>query len=250
MTFTLVLIAFVLTLAGAVKGLFGMGLPTVSMGLLGLMMSPLQAATLLVVPTLLSNVWQLSVGPSLRPLSMRFVWLMITMALGTAIGIGFLTSTSPLVPMALGAVLAIYGLVGLFAAHFVVPAAHERWLSPAIGLISGVVNGATGISAIPLVPYLNSLGLTRDELIQSLGLLFTASIIALSACLAWTDHLHVESMSASALTCIPVFIGMVAGQAIRTKLHADTFRRWFFIGLIVIGVYMAGKALFAWYLPA
>ena len=250
MTLAFILVAFTVALAGAVKGLFGMGLPTVSMGLLGLMMTPLQAATLLVVPTLLSNVWQTAVGPSLRPLAMRFVWLMLTMAIGTAIGIGFLTSTSSLVPMALGTVLAMYGCVGLFAAHFVVPTEHERWLSPAIGLISGVVNGATGISAIPLVPYLNSLGLTRDELIQALGLLFTASIIALSACLAWTGHLHVESMGASTLTCIPVFIGMFFGQAVRTKLHADTFRRWFFIGLIVIGCYMVGKALFSGNLPA
>jgi uncharacterized membrane protein YfcA len=242
MTLVFILISLSLSLAGAVKGLFGMGLPTVSMGLLGLMMTPLQAATLLVVPTLLSNVWQFAAGPSVRPLAVRFVWLMITMAIGTAIGIGFLASTSPLVPMALGSVLAIYGFVGLFAAHFVVPVAHERWLSPAIGLISGVVNGATGISAIPLVPYLNSLGLTRDELIQALGLLFTASIIALSACLAWTGHLHVESMGTSALTCIPVFIGMFAGQAIRTKLHADTFRRWFFFGLIVVGGYMVLRA--------
>ncbi len=96
MTLVLILFTFTLALAGAVKGLFGMGLPTVSMGLLGLVMSPLQAATLSVVPTLLSNVWQLTVGPSLRPLAVRFAWLMMTMVIGTTIGISFLTSTSPL----------------------------------------------------------------------------------------------------------------------------------------------------------
>jgi uncharacterized membrane protein YfcA len=242
MSLAFVLIVFVLVFAGAVKGLFGMGLPTVSMGLLGLVMSPLEAALLLVVPTIVSNVWQLVSGPNIRGLVSRLATMMITMCAGTVVGIGVLTSTSPFVSIALGSVLVAYGCVGLFTAHFVVPARHEAWLSPSIGFLSGVVNGATGISAIPLVPYLNSLGLQRDELIQSMGLMFTVSILALTACLTWTGHLHFNAMGASALSLLPVFIGMFVGQAIRKKLHADIFRKWFFVGLIAIGAYMAMRA--------
>jgi hypothetical protein len=40
-----------------------MGLPTVAMGLLGLVIPPVQAAALLVVPSLVTNVWQLVAGP-------------------------------------------------------------------------------------------------------------------------------------------------------------------------------------------
>src|SRR6185295_20338072 len=43
-------IAFVFLLAGFVKGVVGLGLPTISMGLLSLAMPPAQAAALLVVP--------------------------------------------------------------------------------------------------------------------------------------------------------------------------------------------------------
>lgn len=219
-----------------------MGLPTVSMGLLGLMMTPLQAATLLVVPTLLSNIWQLATGPDVRGLVARLNTAMIAMAAGTPLGVAFLTSTSPLVPMALGGVLVLYGVVGLITPHFAVPPNHERWASPLIGLLSGIINGATGISAMPLVPYLNSLKLSRDELIQALGLMFTVSIVALTLCLVWTGDLHVQVVGASTLALIPVFIGMWAGQAIRRRLHADTFRSWFFIGLIALGGYMAIRA--------
>ena len=243
MTATLILIAAILALAGFVKGLFGMGLPTVSMGLLGLVMAPVQAAALLVVPTLVTNVWQLLAGPNVRALMSRLATLMISMCVGTALSIRFLTSSSPLVSLALGAALFMYGCFGLFSAHIVVPKSKERWLSPCIGLISGVVNGATGISNVPLVPYLNSLGLERDELIQSMGLTFTVSILALSAGLAWTGHLQFQSVGVSALTLVPVFVGMFFGQWIRTKLHAEIFRKWFFVGLLVLGGYVAIRAV-------
>ena len=49
-------------LVGFVKGVIGMGLPTVSIGLLGLLMTPIQAAAILVVPSLITNIWQAAVG--------------------------------------------------------------------------------------------------------------------------------------------------------------------------------------------
>ncbi|NVZ80096.1 sulfite exporter TauE/SafE family protein, partial [Pseudomonas gingeri] len=49
-------------LAGTVKGVIGLGLPTVAMGLLGLAMVPAQAAALLIIPATLTNVWQLAAG--------------------------------------------------------------------------------------------------------------------------------------------------------------------------------------------
>lgn len=43
-------------LAGFVKGVVGLGLPTVAVGMLGLVMPPAQAAALLVAPSMVTNV--------------------------------------------------------------------------------------------------------------------------------------------------------------------------------------------------
>ena len=51
-------------LAGLVKGVIGLGLPTIAMGLLAIVLPPAQAAALLVVPSFVTNVWQLAFGPS------------------------------------------------------------------------------------------------------------------------------------------------------------------------------------------
>jgi uncharacterized membrane protein YfcA len=55
-TSILAAIAGAFLLAGFVKGVIGLGLPTVSIGLLGLVMTPAQAAAILVVPSLVTNV--------------------------------------------------------------------------------------------------------------------------------------------------------------------------------------------------
>jgi len=69
---TLAVIAFAFLLAGLVKGVVAMGLPTVAMGVLGVVMPPVQAAALLVVPSLVTNVWQLAAGPRVTAVVKRF----------------------------------------------------------------------------------------------------------------------------------------------------------------------------------
>ena len=74
-SFVFAAITAIFVLAGFVKGVIGLGLPTVAMGLLALLMTPAQAAALLVVPSFLTNVWQ-AMGPELIPL-VRRLWPML-----------------------------------------------------------------------------------------------------------------------------------------------------------------------------
>ena len=67
----LILIAFAFLLAGFVKGTLGLGLPTVSMGLLAVTMPPGQAIAIVIVPAIVTNIWQTFVGPYLRDILKR-----------------------------------------------------------------------------------------------------------------------------------------------------------------------------------
>ena len=244
LTVAVAVIAFTFFLAGLVKGVVGMGLPTVAMGLLGLVMPPVQAAALLVVPSLVTNVWQLVAGPRLTVLLIRFATMMLGVCLGTALGIGLLTGgATTLAATALGGVLAAYGAIGLISARFTVSARSEGWLSPLIGLITNVLTGATGVFVIPAVPYLNSLGLGKEELIQTLGLSFTVSTVALAIGLAASGQFQASVAGSSLLALVPALGGMLLGQDIRNRLPPEVFRRWFFVGLLVLGTYMVIRAL-------
>lgn len=112
-----------------------------------------------------------------------------------------------------------------------------------MGLVTGLITGATGVFVIPAVPYLNSLGLEKEELIQALGLSFTVSTIALAAALVLQGQYHWAGAWSSLLAVVPALVGMFIGQSIRNRLQPDVFRRWFFIGLVVLGVYMLARGL-------
>ena len=237
-------ITLAFAVAGFVKGVVGMGLPTVAIGLLSVVMPPVSAAAILVIPSLFTNLWQLFAGPKFAALARRFASLMIAVCVGTFMGIGVLTGpSSATAGAALGAVLMAYGLFGLFGRPFTVSPRAEPWLSPVIGLVTGLIAGATGIFVIPMVPYMSSLGLARDELIQALGLSFTASTIALAAALAFKGHYHLPVIWNSMLAVLPALAGMYVGQRVRDKLRPEVFRRWFFAGLVVLGAYMLANAL-------
>ncbi len=215
--------------AGLVKGVTGMGLPTVAMGLLGLLMPPQAAAALLVLPSLLTNLWQLLAGPALAQI-VRRLWLMMTgIIIGTLAGSSLLIGLNPRwSALALGAALIVYaGKMALCSPVFQVSGRVEKWLSPLMGGLTGVITGATGVFVIPAVPWLQALGFRRDELVQALGLSFTLSTLALAAGLALHDGWHDDAWLLSALALLPALLGMWLGQRIRSRLARSAFVRAF-----------------------
>lgn len=240
----LAFIAVVFLLAGWVKGVVGMGLPTVAMGALGLVMAPVQAAALLVVPSLVTNVWQFVTGPGVGTAIRRLAIMMVLVCLGTALGIQFLTSGASRWPsVALGAVLALYALLALLLPKLVVPRRLEGFLSPVVGLVTGLLTGATGVFVVPAVPYLSALGFTKDELVQALGLSFTVSTIALAIALGSTGSFPRDLLLASLVAVVPALVGMFVGQRMRDRIEPVAFRRWFFIAMLLVGVYMLLRGL-------
>ena len=83
-----ILIGATFLLAGLVKGVIGMGLPTVAMGLLAIVLPPAEAAAILIVPSLVTNVWQLLAGPSFGALARRLWPMMVGVVVGTIAGAG------------------------------------------------------------------------------------------------------------------------------------------------------------------
>src|SRR5262245_4784280 len=124
-----VCIGAVFLLAGGVKGALGLGLPTVAMGLLSVVMTPAEAAGILVIPALVTHGWQVALGRALPMLMRRFAWMSGATVIGTFSTVGFLTTSSATATAALGAVLAAYGIYGLVGVRFEIPPRCEPWLS-------------------------------------------------------------------------------------------------------------------------
>jgi uncharacterized protein len=238
----LVVLAFLL--AGTVKGVIGMGMPTVAVGTLSLVMPPVQAATLLVLPALVTNLWQMCVGAHLGALVRRLGGLLAGLFAGTLLGAQWLTAGRQEGVMAVLAIaLLAYALLGLFSVRFSVPRAAEALLSPLAGAATGLVSGATGIFVVPLVPYLQSLNLARDEMIQALGLTFTVATVALAGGLFSVGMLWAAQPDGVALALGAAVLGVWIGQRLRQRLSPERFRIALFVGLAVLGAVILRRAL-------
>lgn len=237
----------VFLLAGWVKGVVGLGLPTVSMALLALLMAPAEAVALLVVPSLVTNLWQLRPLSTLGPLLRRLGGMQAGVCLGTWLGMWWLGAPAGLWTRAmLGLALMAYAAWGLWGFQWVAPARAQRWLSPLVGLATGGITAATGVFVVPAVPYLQALSLQRDALVQAMGLCFTVSTLALAAGLAFQESYPAATLAASTGMLLPALLGMAWGARLRGRMPPQRFRRWLMLGLLALGTYMVVQVL-AWH---
>jgi uncharacterized protein len=153
-------------LAGFVKGVIGVGLPTMSIGLLGLLMTPSQAAAILVVPSLVTNIWQAAVSGGIYELVRRMWSLLAGICMGTLSGALLLPHDgNGWATVWLGLALAVYAALGLVKGQFSVPRHAETWRGLLIGTATGAITIVTGIFVMPGTPYLQALACERDKMV-------------------------------------------------------------------------------------
>jgi uncharacterized membrane protein YfcA len=108
---------------------------------------------------------------------------------------------------------------------------------------TGLVTAVTGVFVVPAVPYLQALGFQRDALIQAMGISFTTSTVVLAIGLAGNGSYPVSAVGGSVAMLVPAVVGMVLGTWLRKRLSVAVFRRCFLIGLALLGLYMAVRAM-------
>ncbi len=241
----LIIIAVVFVLAGFVKGAIGLGLPTVAIGLLAVSMPPARALAIVIVPAIVTNIWQTFVGPYLRDITRRLWPLMVGTAIGIWCSAGLMTGPyARYGTIVLGVLLVIYAIIGLSKFNFHVAPENEKWVGGIVGLLTGVVSAATGVQVIPSMPFMQAIGMEKDELVQALGVFFTVATVALAFNLTHAGLLNAATALPGAVAMAGAFAGMFIGQAVRSRLEPETFRRWFLIALILLGSYLAGSATY------
>jgi uncharacterized membrane protein YfcA len=146
----LALIAAVFLLAGLVKGVVGLGLPSVSLGLLTALIGLPEAMALMLVPSFVTNLWQALAGGALAAIWRRLWRLLLAVCLGVWLGAGLLArGDTALLAGLLGILLALYAIVGLAAPRIPAPGRREAWLSPLVGAVNGLLTGLTGSFVVP-----------------------------------------------------------------------------------------------------
>ncbi len=234
------IILCVFVVAGTVKGLSGLGLPTVGIAVLGVFLAPAEAAALVVVPAFLTNVWQALRGGQLVCLLRRLWPLLAGIVIGTAFG-GQWRVDPQVARLILAEALMLYAMLGLLDVVAFVPPRWEAWLALPMGLMTGGLTALTGVFVLPSVPYLQALRLPPTQMVQALGICFTLSSASLAVLLGSQGETAVSQWGLSLAATLPALGGMMLGAWFRQRVPAKIFRRLLFVFLFGIGVHLLLK---------
>ncbi len=225
--------------------MLGLGLPTVSMGVLAVTMPPAHALAIVIVPAVITNIWQTFIGPYLFDIVKRLWPLMLGTVLGIWLNAGSLTGPyARYGTITLGVLLVVYAVIGLNKFHFRVARRDEKWVGGLVGVVTGVISASTGVQVVPSMPFMQAIGMEKDELVQALGVFFTVATVALGFSLTSAGLLNAATALPGAVAMACAFAGMFIGQSVRSRMPAESFRRWFLIAMIFLGLYLAGSEIY------
>ncbi len=230
--------------AGIAKGAIGMGLPPITLALMSFSLPLADALAMMVVPTIATNLWQAVGGHGLGRLMRRFRSMAVTAIAAlifVAATFGKLGSEKAIAWI--GIILMAYAALALTAWRPRIPHDVERWANPLAGLASGAVAGVTGVAAVPFLPYMQSLEIDRNDLVQALGIMFVAITGALSIALAVQGTFTATNLAGGFGALAPTFAGVWLGQKARHAISPEAFRRAFLVGMFAIGLQMASRLL-------
>lgn len=222
----LIIAASIFLFAGTIKGLIGVGLPAAVIGLLSQFTDPRQAIALLLIPLLISNIFQAYKNGMIIKAFKLFWPIMLTMIIGILIFSQFASQFSAdLMKIIVGLMIMIFVLANVFAKPLIIPDKLDRPAQILFGACAGVVGGLTSLWSPWLVIYLISKKLPKDEFVGALGLLLLAGALPLLVGYWQAGLTNPTQLGYSMLMVVPTLLGIFIGEKGRNYLSAEQFRK-------------------------
>jgi len=241
---SIVLVVAVFLLAGSVKGMIGLALPIVVLSCLSTTLGLKEAMGLIIVPGIVTNIWQALAGGAFFPIVRRLWTLLLASVVGVWAGTQILAVADPVILTSiLGTLLFVYSAISLVRPQIPPPGKREWIFSPLMGAAGGLTFGMTGSYMVPGVLYIQALDMPRDEFVQALGIVFSLIMIVLGLFMSRYQILPPETALMSAGAIVPTSLGMILGQRLRYRLTDRVFRKVFFVALSFAGLYMILRAM-------
>lgn len=229
-------VAVVFLAAGFVKGVVGIGLPIFAVSLLTHIIGIREAIYITLAPAMLTSLAQAIAGPALRT-SMQRLWpLLLTgsVAIGIATQVG-MKGDKRVLAFIVGLLIMTYAVASLANVKFPPPGKNEKYLSPLLGLIGGSLGGMSGMFAMPVVAYLQTLGLKRDELIQSIAIWFVAGALIMLSVVGVNKAFTPALVLLSSIAAVTSLFGIWLGGMARGRMPEAIFVKTFLVAFLFLG---------------
>jgi uncharacterized membrane protein YfcA len=246
-SFDVVLIgALAFLIAGTIKGIVGLGLPTAAIAGMTLVIAPRTAIALILFPMMFLNMWQwLKAGLVLRTVRRYWVFCVI-LTLGVGVS-SYLSRDLPNRAMlgALGGVMLLFVVVSWGGLLPVLRPKYDLASQIGFAVFAGTIGGLTAAWAAPMSIYLTMRGVDKDEFIRASGFLITIGTFPLCLTYAKLGFLTGPLALSSIAMILPAMVGYSLGERIRNRLAPETFRRAILLVFLVLALNLIRRAV--WY---
>ena len=243
--FTLLVIVGAFLIGGLVKGLIGGGLPSIVVPIMALVVDPVYAAAVTLIPVMATNIFQAVDGRRLLPVMRRFWAYFLCLAVGVAAGSQILVGLPPqTAALLIGFAVILMSPVAVVSNRFNVSARRETWLNPVIGGSVGVLGGTTVIFT-PVLIYFAAVRIDKDAYVTAAALTAIFCMVPLYLGLGFSSALSWEITRASLILLVPTMAGYFGGRALRGAVSERAFRIILTASLALVGVGLIYKGLFS-----
>ena len=220
-----------------------MGLPTISLLLLTLFTDISTAISLIIIPSLATNLIQGFIGKYFKELIKEFWFFFIISGIFVYLGsFIFLKINVAISTLLLSILIILYSLTILIKKNFPIIKKTSTLMKITIFSSNGILTGMTGSLIIPGVFYFQSLDFNKEKLIQALGIHFSVLTLFLGLSKSYNNYyLTQDLLFASFISCIFAFFGMYVGNNIGRKINETKFKSLFMLSLIILGILLALK---------
>jgi uncharacterized protein len=229
---------------GFLKGAVGMGAPLVSVPVLAAIYGVRAAVTVMTIPLIVSNLWQIWSYRRAREGRNALFRLLAGCIVGVIFGT-FLLGIAPDAWLAIGlaGLLIAYLVFSLLQPEFALSREKAQRIALPMGLVTGLLQGAAGLSTPVSVTFIHAQRLTRAAHVFAVSSVFmvlsATQIVALTAIGVMTWRLA----AASAAALVPIMLGVWIGQHLGERVSRRTFERLTLGVLFLIALGLLAKAL-------
>ena len=237
--------ALVLFVGGLAKGALGFALPLIAISGLGAFLPAPTAVALLIMPTLVTNVWQgLRDGLGPAAATLREHRLILATLLPTIVLSAQLLAILPdsAIFAILGAAITLFSISQLVGVRFPDPTGAPPVVPLGVGVVAGLFGGLAGIWGPPVMMYMIARNTLKDEQMRALGLVFVLGSVALALAHSASGLFDAATAAVSAAGVIPVAVGMACGLVVNRRMNQTAFRRATLVVLALSGLNLLRRA--------
>jgi len=230
-------IFIVYLLCGIIKGTIGFGMPTVSISLLVFFIDIKLIIALILIPTIVVNIYQLSIGGNLIKILRETKFFLLFSTIFIFPGTYLLNIiSSQYIILFIAFILFINSILFLANKIYILPNYESPFTQITIGAINGVIIGMTSIYTMPLIFLLQSFKYNKNTTVQFLGIAFFLYPIAQIFSFANFNLISLEIIKTSSILLIPIFFGLYVGQKIRKRISETLFQKFFYCTLLAMSI--------------